>query len=103
MSKKGFIYILSNKNRTVFYTGVTSNLLRRISEHKDGIGSSFTKRYNVTELLYYCEFQRMYEAIQSEKRVKKWHRSWKIELIKSINPDMIDLWAEISSLGQNKS
>jgi len=57
-------------------------------------------KYNIRGLLYYCEFPTMYEAIQAEKRVKKWNRAWKIELIKTINPGMIDLWDEVSTLGQ---
>jgi len=100
MSKSGYVYILSNKHRTVYYTGVTSQLLIRINSHRNGNGCTFTKKYNITELLYYCDFPTMYEAIQAEKRVKKWKRAWKIELIKTINPEMIDLWDEVSTLGQ---
>jgi len=99
--KHGWIYILSNKHRTVFYTGVTSDLLERVNNHRKGEGSHFTKKYNVFELLYFDEFPTIYEAIVAEKRVKKWRRSWKIELIQSINPEMKDLWDEVSSLGQN--
>ena len=97
MSKQGYIYILSNKHHTVFYTGVTSDLMTRISQHRKGEGSYFTKKYNVDKLLYYDEFPTMYEAISAEKRVKKWRRVWKVDLIKTINPEMIDLWNEIYS------
>ena len=100
MSKSGYLYILSNKHRTVYYTGVTSQLLIRINDHRNGMGCDFTKKYNIRELLYYEEFPTIYEAIQAEKRVKKWKRAWKIELIKSLNPEMVDLWGEVSTLGQ---
>ena len=100
MSKTGYVYILSNKHRTVYYTGVTSQLLKRVNDHRNGDGSEFTKKYNVCQLLYYDEFPTMHKAIQAEKRIKKWKRAWKIELIKSINPKMVDLWAEVSTLGQ---
>jgi putative endonuclease len=100
MSKSGYLYILSNKHRTVYYTGVTSQLLKRIGDHRKGNGCVFTKKYNIGELLYYEDFPTMYEAIQAEKRVKKWKRTWKIDLIKTLNPKMIDLWPDVSTLGQ---
>ncbi|SMO96710.1 GIY-YIG nuclease family protein [Gracilimonas mengyeensis] len=100
MSKKGYLYILSNKHRTVYYTGVTSQLLERVYDHRRGRGCHFTKKYNIRELLYYEEFPTMLEAIQAEKRVKRWKQAWKIELIKTINPEMVDLWSEVSTLGQ---
>ena len=95
MPKTGYIYILSNKHRTVFYTGVTSDLLRRVNQHRKGEGSDFTKRYNIYELLFYDEFPTMHEAIAAEKRVKKWKRAWKIDLIKTINQEIKDLWEDI--------
>jgi putative endonuclease len=100
MSKTGYLYILSNRHRTVYYTGVTSQLLVRINDHRNAQGCTFTTKYNITELLYYCDFPTIYEAIQAEKRVKKWKRPWKLDLIKSINPNMVDLWDEVSTLGQ---
>lgn len=93
--KSGWIYILSNKRRTVFYTGVTSDLLQRIYQHKFENGSKFTQKYNVHDLLYYEEFPTMYEAINAEKKVKKWKRDWKIDLIKSMNPEFNDLLENI--------
>ena len=95
--KTGYLYILANKHHTVFYTGVTSDLMQRIYQHKNGDGAKFTKKYNVTKLMFYDEFPTMFEAIAEEKRVKKWHRSWKIELIKSMNPEIKDLWDDIYS------
>lgn len=90
----GFVYILSNKSRDVYYTGVTRNLWYRISEHRRGEGSSFTGKYKVTCLLYYEEHPRMIDAIEREKRIKRWKREWKVNLIKSVNPQMRDLWMD---------
>lgn len=89
-----FIYILSNKNLTTFYVGVTSDLERRVREHKAGVGSVFTKKYNLTLLVYYEEISDIETAIKREKQLKNWQRSWKIELIKELNPQMTDLAAD---------
>lgn len=88
---KGFVYILSNKNRTTFYIGVTSDIKRRILEHKTGKGSIFTHKYNLTDLMYYEKIEGMDECINREKQLKNWHRDWKINLIKELNPEMKDL------------
>ncbi|WP_299578849.1 GIY-YIG nuclease family protein [uncultured Sunxiuqinia sp.] len=88
---KGFVYILSNKNRTTFYIGVTSDIKRRILEHKKRIGSAFTKKYNLTDLMYYEKIEGMNECINREKQLKNWHRDWKINLIRENNPKMKDL------------
>jgi putative endonuclease len=93
--KKGYVYIMSNKNRTTFYIGVTSNLNKRIADHKNGVGSVFTKRYNLEDLVYYEDFVDILQAIDREKQLKKWHREWKINLIRSVNPEMKDLYWEI--------
>jgi putative endonuclease len=90
--KKGFIYIISNKKRTTFYVGVTNNLKRRITEHKGGIGSKFSSKYKLTDLLYYEEITDIRKAILREKQLKNWHREWKLNLIKSVNPDLRDLF-----------
>ena len=86
---------MSNRNRTTFYIGVTSDLKTRIAGHKNGIGSRFTEKYKVNELLYYEDFPDIYQAIDREKQLKNWHRQWKINLIQSVNPDMNDLFWEI--------
>ncbi len=75
----------------MFYIGVTNNVRRRVLEHKAGLGSKFTMRYNLIYLMYFEEFQTMEDAITKEKQLKNWHREWKINLIKSINPEMNDL------------
>ncbi|WP_268122689.1 GIY-YIG nuclease family protein [Roseivirga pacifica] len=91
MAKGGSTYIMSNKNRTVLYIGVTSYLISRVLEHKSGNGSKFTKKYNCTDLLYYESFAFIEEAISREKQLKNWHKDWKWNLIKEFNPMLIDL------------
>lgn len=92
MAKGGYVYIVSNKARTVLYTGVTSNLYNRIYEHKNGHGSAFSRKYQCTDLLY-CEFHpSIEEAINREKQLKNWKREWKETLIKSSNPKLKDLY-----------
>ena len=70
----GWVYIMSNKNKNVFYVGVTNNLERRVFEHKTGIIEGFTKKYNCKELVYHEEFQNITDAISREKQLKNWHR-----------------------------
>ncbi len=86
-----FIYIMSNKSRTTFYVGVTNNLERRVREHKNGNGSVFTSQYMLYDLLYFESIPDIKTAIQREKQLKRWHREWKINLIRTLNPDMKDL------------
>jgi putative endonuclease len=82
---------MSNKNRTTFYIGVTSNLAKRVAQHKMGIGSVFTKKYRLTELVYYELIRGMKQAINREKELKNWKREWKLNLIRSINPELKDI------------
>ena len=92
MERGGAIYILTNKNNTVLYTGVTSDLRKRLYEHKYKIySSSFTKKYNVSKLVYFEVFSLIEEAIGREKQIKGGSRKKKIELIESINPEWKDL------------
>jgi putative endonuclease len=90
-----FIYIATNKNNTVLYTGVTNNLRRRIYEHKNKLVSGFTEKYNVDKLVYYEVFDNVKEAIFREKQIKAGSRRKKIELIESINNGFTDLYEEI--------
>jgi putative endonuclease len=94
--KESYIYILSNKNRTVLYIGVTSNLLVRIENHKIGKGSKFTKKYNVFDLMYFEKFMDVNKAIEREKQLKNWHSEWKWNLIKEKNPNCLDLYEELT-------
>ena len=86
---------MSNYERTTFYAGVTADLARRVSEHRSGQGSAFVRKYNLRYLVYYEQHSSIYEAIRREKQVKNWHREWKINLIKSVNPEMRDLTEEL--------
>lgn len=96
MWRKGYVYILSNKNRTVFYIGVSSDLEGRLEIHIEGANkNSFTARYKVKDLVYYEEHQNIVDAIEREKQLKNWKREWKIELIRSINPEMKSLLEEL--------
>jgi putative endonuclease len=81
-----YCYILTNKNRTVLYIGYTEDLNKRIEQHQNGTGTSFTKKYNVTELIYIEEFKDKKEAKKREKQLKNWHKEWKWNLIKEKNP-----------------
>lgn len=93
--KGGFVYIVSNKSRTTLYIGVTSDLKTRIADHKNGMGSKFTSKYKLADLLYYEEFPDIYQAIDREKQLKNWRREWKLNLIKGLNPSLNDLYWEI--------
>lgn len=92
-----YVYIVSNYKRTTFYIGVTNNLERRLYEHKSGIIGGFTKKYSLKYLVYFEQCTRIEDAITREKQLKNWHRDWKLNLIKSINPTLKDLDAETSS------
>ena len=85
------VYILTNKNNKVLYTGVTNNLFRRVYEHKLKLIKGFTKKYNVQKLVYSEEFNDINDAIAAEKKIKGWLRSKKIKLIEMKNPDWKDL------------
>ncbi len=96
MKRGGCVYIMTNSNHTVLYTGMTSNLLLRVYEHKTGKHSkSFTSKYSCTKLIYYKAFSRIEEAIAEEKRIKGGSRHKKNELINGMNPQWNDLWTEI--------
>lgn len=86
--KGGYVYIMSNKNRTVLYIGVTSDLQTRVLQHEAGTYGGFTKQYNCSDLLYYEFFDHIESAIVREKAMKKWNREWKDNLIKEVNPDL---------------
>ena len=93
--EKCHVYIMSNKNRTVLYIGVTSTLAKGVAQHKMGEGSLFTRRYRCTDLVYHEEFPDIVSAIRREKQLKEWNRIWKEDLIRSINPDMEDLYDKL--------
>lgn len=86
--KLSYICILTNTYRTTFYIGVTSDLSKRIIEHQNGIGSVFTKKYNLKDLIYFEEYSNINQAIAREKQLKNWKKEWKLNLIKEINPKL---------------
>jgi putative endonuclease len=88
------IYIMTNKGNKVLYTGVTSNVFKRVAEHKDKTVSGFTSKYNITRLVYYEEFNTMDEDIAREKQIKGGSRQKKIDLINSKNPEWKDLYED---------
>lgn len=89
--KKYHVYIMTNDYNTVLYTGVTSNIAKRVYEHKNKLIESFTKRYNITKLVYVEEYSDINEALRREKQIKGGSRKKKIELIKRNNPDFNDI------------
>ena len=90
--KQPVVYILASKPNGTLYVGVTSDLARRIEAHQSGTADGFTKQYGVKTLVYFELHANMYEAIQREKKIKKWNRAWKINLIEKMNPE----WRDIS-------
>jgi putative endonuclease len=90
-----YVYILASKKNGTLYIGVTNNLIKRVYEHKNDLVEGFTKKYGVHKLVYYEQTESVYSAIQREKQLKKWNRSWKIELIEKLNPDWDDLYDKI--------
>jgi Predicted endonuclease containing a URI domain len=93
--KQYYIYILTNQYHTVFYVGVTNNLIRRVYEHKNKLVKGFTSKYNINKLVYYEVFSDVRDAIYREKQIKSWSRKKKIEMIEKFNPEWKDLYEEI--------
>ncbi|MGL9778902.1 GIY-YIG nuclease family protein [Wolbachia pipientis] len=90
-----YVYILASKNNRTLYTGITSNLIKRIWEHKSKVISGFTSKYNVQKLVYFEEFQDINSAFNREKLLKSWKRKWKVDLIEKENLSWIDLYDNI--------
>ena len=93
--KAYYVYILASKKNGTLYIGMTSDLIKRAFEHKEGLVEGFTKKYNVKKLVYYEKTNNVEEAIKREKGLKKWKRNWKIELIEKQNPKWSDLYYEL--------
>jgi putative endonuclease len=97
--KPGFIYIITNKNNTTLYIGVTSNLPQRILQHREkAYKDSFSARYNLDKLVYYEQFQMIGDAIGREKQLKAGSRAKKIDLITALNPNWKDLYEDIKDI-----
>ncbi|CAG4883016.1 Putative endonuclease [Georgfuchsia toluolica] len=95
MPKQPAVYLLASERNGTIYIGVTSDLVKRIWEHKQNLVEGFTKEYGVHTLVYFELHDEMTQAIQREKQLKKWKRSWKLRMIELKNPDWRDLWPEI--------
>ena len=95
MDKTGYVYILFSKRNGTLYVGVTSNIIKRIWEHKNKVVKGFTQKYSVDKLGYYEIFDNIESAIIREKQIKSWSRKKKLELIESINPNWNDLYETI--------
>jgi len=87
---EGYMYILSNSTRTLLYIGATKNLHERLKLHERGKASIFTKKYHIKYLMYFEKFEILAEAYKREKQIKNWHKDWKWNLIKKMNPELLD-------------
>lgn len=90
------VYLLASQRNGTLYIGVTSNLIQRIWQHREGLAEGFTKKYRVKTLVWYELHTTMESAIAREKALKKWNRDWKLKLIEQTNPQWLDLWPEIN-------
>jgi putative endonuclease len=95
MHTESYIYLLANKHNNVLYTGVTSDLIRRVYEHKNKLVKGFTQKYNVDRLVYYEACANIVMAIEREKQIKAWSRKKKDDLINALNPEWDDLYRSI--------
>lgn len=96
MEKQSYVYVLSSMRCGTLYVGVTSDLIKRIWQHREGMAEGFTKKYGVKTLVWFEAHQDIIEAITREKQIKKWNRSWKIALIEKDNPLWRDLYSDIA-------
>jgi putative endonuclease len=92
----GWVYIMTNKPDGTLYVGVTSNLARRVYEHREGLMDGFTKRYGLKRLVWYEPHDDIRYAIQREKTIKHWSRAWKVNLILMMNPTWTDLYTDLA-------
>ena len=92
----GWVYIMADRYRGTMYVGVTSDIAARVSQHREGHGSDFCRRYALHRLVWAEEGDAIEDCIAHEKRLKKWRRSWKIELVEQSNPDWRDLFDELN-------
>ena len=91
-----WVYILASRPRGTLYVGVTRDLIRRVYEHREGLIQGFTRTHGVKMLVYYEQHATVMAAIQREKNIKHWSRKWKIDLVRSLNPDWRDLWEDVT-------
>lgn len=93
MSKQYYVYILASGRNGTLYIGVTSDLIRRVYEHKNNLVEGFTQKYDIHDLVYYEVTESVESAINREKQMKKWNRAWKIRVIEKNNPEWKDLYS----------
>ena len=96
MAKAFHVYVLASRRNGTLYVGITSNLVQRTWQHKEGFVSGFTKEHDVKKLVWYDQHETAEGAITREKQIKKWNRAWKVELIEAANPYWNDLYAQIA-------
>jgi putative endonuclease len=94
--KGGWVYIVTNKPNGTLYVGVTSDLSRRIWQHREGVYQGFTRRYGLTRLVWSQRFEDIRDAIAHEKKMKEWRRAWKVKLILESNPEWRDLYEDLN-------
>ena len=97
MEKNFYVYILASQRNGTLYIGVTSDLIKRVWEHKNKLAEGFTREYAVNKLVYYEHFLHAENAIRREKRLKKYNRKWKTDLIEKTNPDWKDIYEDLIS------
>ena len=95
MNREPCVYILASKRNGTLYTGVTSDLAKRVYQHREGTFSGFAKKYEVSRLVYFEMHESIEAAITREKQIKEWNRAWKMRLIEELNPDWDDLFEDI--------
>ena len=95
MEKVFHVYILASRRNGTLYIGMTSNLLQRIQQHKDGVVEGFTKDHEVTNLVWYEQHENAESAIKRERSMKEWKRDWKINALEEMNPDWADLFPRL--------
>jgi putative endonuclease len=91
-----FVYVLASRRNGTLYVGVTSDLVKRVQEHRQGLVPGFTSKYVIKTLVYWELHHDINEAILREKRIKRWQRKWKLDLIEAANPQWRDLWPELT-------
>jgi len=96
MDKQFYVYLMASRQNGTLYIGVTSDLVKRVCEHKNSFVEGFTKKYRIKILVYYEIHQNAEAAITREKQIKKWNRAWKLRLIEKQNPQWRDLYVDIS-------
>ncbi|HET9580290.1 MAG TPA: GIY-YIG nuclease family protein [Usitatibacter sp.] len=97
MDRAFYVYIMTNRPYGILYVGITNDLVRRAWEHRERLVEGFTKEHGLHRLVWYEAHATAYEAITREKRIKKWHRDWKVNLIQRLNPDWNDLFNTVAT------